>query len=149
MKLTGGRQRIEVSLLWLASLLITIGIAVYVVDRGAVVHLPLGNQLPTFVHPFAFILITAAVLQPWPRLLPAVCAGWFALETAFEFGQRDPIAVGINAAVPGWFAGVPWLEAIPDYFARGTYDPLDVLSIALGTLAAYGVVRRLQGGAMP
>jgi hypothetical protein len=47
---------------------------------------------------------------------------------------------------PAWFEGVPVLEIASDYFIRGTYDALDVVSIALGTTIAYPLVRIfLQG----
>jgi MFS superfamily sulfate permease-like transporter len=114
----------EVRVSWLAGMLLFIGVGVYALDRGmSLFVLPawavreagpsvfgaLGDHLPTLVHPFAFVLITAAALWPWPRLLPHICAAWFALEFAFEFGF-------------------------------GTFDPLDVLSIALGIVLAYLVV---------
>jgi len=161
--LTKGRQTPEISLLWLTALLLAIGVMVYAVDRGGAVYfLPawfaheagasifgsLGNHLPTFVHPFAFILITATVFWPWPRLLPAICATWFAIEVAFEMGQLDPIGQRIAATLPAWFDGVPLLEAAPAYFALGTYDPFDVLSIGLGAVSAFLIVRYIQRGGM-
>lgn len=151
-------------MLWIAALVLFVGILVYVLDRaGTAYFLPtwltrdggpavfgaLGAHLPTFVHSFAFVLITAAVLLPWPRLLPAICTGWFALECAFEFGQRAPLGERIASMMPAWFAGLPVLEATPAYFARGTFDPLDILSIGLGVIGGYLVVRRVESGGDP
>jgi len=141
-----------------------VGTLVYALDRaGAAYFLPawlvreagpavfgaLGAHLPTFIHPFAFVLITAVALRPWPRLLPAICVWWFALECAFEFGQRVPLGERIAALTPAWFADLPVLEAIPAYFARGTFDPLDILSIGLGVVVGYLVVRRVKPGGDP
>ena len=76
------QRRPEVGMLLLAILLLAFGVLVYVFDRGGAVYFlstwtatlaesnafgPLGDHLPTFVHTLAFILITAAILRPWPR----------------------------------------------------------------------------------
>ena len=152
------QRRPEVSLLLLATLLLASCILLYALDRGGAVYfLPdwaaepnrpdifgtLGAHLPTFLHPFAFILITAAVLRPWPRLLPAICVAWFVVECLFELGQMSPFDSRIAAAMPSWFDSVPILQIAADYFTRGTYDSLDVLSIGLGTVIAYPIVRTL------
>lgn len=144
----------EIKMLFLATLLLATGIMVYALDRGGDVYFlpdwtaaptgttifgPLGGHLPTFLHPLVFILITAAVLRPWPRLLPAICAAWFAIECLFELGQ-------MVAAVPSWFDSVPMLRITADYFTRGTFDPLDILSIGLGTVIAYPIVRAFLRG---
>ncbi len=150
------------SLLWLATALLVLGVLVYALDRGATAYfLPdwlaratgpavfgtLGAHLPTFVHPFAFALITAAVLRPGPRGLLLVCSAWFAIDCAFEVGQWSPLGERIAASVPAWFNGIPVLEATGTYFSRGTFDPLDILSIALGVVCAYVVLRYMNRGA--
>jgi hypothetical protein len=144
-----------------AAILLAAGILVYALDRGGAVYFmsgwtsatrptefvgPLGNHLPTFVHTLAFILITAAILRPWPRLLLPICATWFGIECLFELGQMASFDGHIASILPGWFEGVPVLEITSDYFIRGTYDALDVVSIALGATIAYPLVRIfLQG----
>lgn len=153
--------RPEVGMLLLAILLLAIGVLVYALDRGGAVYFlsgwtaalvesdlfgPLGNHLPTFLHTLAFILITAAILRPWPRQLPAICASWFVIECLFELGQIAPLDARVAAAVPAWFEGIPVFEITTDYFIRGTYDPLDILSIGLGAVVAYPLVHLcLQG----
>ena len=158
-----GRSRPETSLMWLAGFLLLLGAIVYAVDRsGNVYFLPgslafgeatpvfgsLGEHLPSLVHTLAFIAITTAVLWPWPRLLPVTCLSWLAIECAFELGQIDAIGDRIAAGTPAWVHGVPVLEEIPDFFAQGTYDPLDVLAIGLGAIVAYLGLRWIQKGAM-
>lgn len=161
MLVPAGQRRPEVGMLLLATLLLAVGVLVYVLDRGGTVYFlsawtaalaeshvfgPLGNHLPTFLHTLAFILITAAVLRPWPRLLPAICAAWFVIECLFEIGQSAPFDARLAAAVPAWFEKIPVLEITTDYFIRGTYDPLDILSIGLGAVIAYPLVHLcLQG----
>lgn len=161
MRRTGGKFGSEARLLWLAMLLLAAGVAVYLLDRGGDVYfvpnwlahdapLPVfgavGEHLPTFVHTFAFIVITAVALWPWPRLLPAICATWVAIECAFEIGQAESVAARLAGTVPAWFDGVPFLEAATVYFASGTFDPFDILSIGLGAVMAYLIVRYLQRG---
>jgi hypothetical protein len=139
----------------LAALLLATGIAVYALDRGGAVYFlvgwtaasaetsifgPLGDHLPTFLHTLVFILVTAAVLRPWPRLIPEICAVWLVIECLFELGQMAPFDGRIAAAVPSWFESVPVLQITADYFIRGTFDPLDILSIGLGAVIAYPLV---------
>lgn len=148
--------RPEVGVLLLAAILLAAGVLIYALDRGGAAYFlsgwtsappptdflgPLGNHLPTFLHTLAFILITAAVLRPWPQLLLPICATWFGIGCLFELGQMAPFANHIAALVPTWFDRVPVLEITSDYFIRGTFDALDVVSIALGATIAYPLVR--------
>jgi len=96
-----------------------------------------GNSLPTFLHVYAFILLTAAVAGSSKARLIRICAAWFVIATLFEFAQLRAVAPIIAAAVPAWFARVPVLDNTAAYFLNGTFDVLDLLSIALGTVAAY------------
>ena len=156
-----GQHREEATLLFLAALLLVVGVLVYAVDRGGAAYFltgwasshgkaalfgPIGNHLPTFVHSLAVILVTAAVLRPWTHLLPAIVIGWFTVECLFEVGQISPLDGHVASAMPAWFDKVPVLEAGADYFINGTYDPLDVLSIGLGAAAAYWVARTIERG---
>ena len=95
----------------------------------------LGNSLPAFVHVFSFILITGGVLSCQRRGYLVICLSWLLLDFAFELGQKFktvPLKV-----IPGWFSGVPFLENTKIYFLHGTFDVLDLVAIALGTVAAY------------
>ena len=97
----------------------------------------LGNQLPTFIHPFAFILLTAVIVSPSCRHAVAICLLWLFIDSFFEVCQVPAIAQGIANQVPEWFAGVPVLENTSNYFLSGTFDVLDLIAIAVGALAAY------------
>ena len=67
-----------------------------------------GAWLPSFVHPFAFSLFTAAI-QP-ARRSPAywACALWWAINVAFEIAQAPtsarawPTCCRMFSARPGW-----------------------------------------------
>ncbi len=137
-----------------AAIALTIGVVVYLVDRRAdsvyfVTHsiLPageidasfgvLGNHLPTFVHIYAFILLTAVLTASTRAHALAISLVWLAIDSLFEFAQMPDMAQGIAGAVPDWFAGIPFLENTSAYFLAGTFDVLDLYSIAAGALAAY------------
>ncbi len=147
-------KRVSIAAVLAGSGLLAIGLLVYVLDRvpESVYFLPtgwslaeggegwfgsLGGQLPEFVHVYAFGLLTAAVLASSRRLVLLSCAAWWALDSLAELGQHATISPHIAAAVPAWFAGIPFLENTGPYFTHGTFDPLDFIAIAAGAVAAY------------
>jgi hypothetical protein len=68
--------------------------------------------------------------------LIVICAGWFLLELLFELGQLDAAAPQIVSLIPDWFSDWPILDHMASYFIAGQFDPLDVVSISLGSAAA-------------
>lgn len=97
----------------------------------------LGNYLPTFLHVYAFILLTVVVAVPTITKLVPICVAWFCLDSLFEIAQLDPIANWVATHTPAWFTSIPFLENTANYFLMGTFDVSDLLSIAAGTIAAY------------
>ncbi len=94
------------------------------------------NSIPSFFHTFAFILLIAVVLNPSRAGLILICFGWMTVELFFEIGQHPFFANHLVEAVPAWFVDVPFLEVANTYFLTGTFDPVDVLFIFFGTVAA-------------
>ena len=140
-------------LLAMAVMALCIGVLVYAFDRQAnhVYFLPawlsaynghgglfglLGNYLPTFIHVYVFILLTVVVAGLSESRVLLACFSWFAIDSLFEIAQLEPIARWLAGHVPTWFNGIPFLENTSSYFLHGTFDVLDLLSIAAGTLAA-------------
>jgi len=99
---------------------------------------PLGWNLPAFLHIFALILVTGGILACRERGSLVVAVSWLLTEWAFEIGQKFP--VWAEALVPRWFDSIPVLENTPNYFRVGTFDPLDMVAIAIGAAAAYSVL---------
>lgn len=97
----------------------------------------IGNHLPTAIHVFAFILLTAVIVAPSRRFAAAICVAWLGIDSLFEIGQIPVIAQGIASRVPDWFHGVPFVENTSEYFLSGTFDVLDLGAIAAGALAAF------------
>jgi len=95
----------------------------------------IGNSLPSFVHAFSFILITAGLLQCQKRGCLIICVCWFLTDFIFELGQNFNALS--STMVPDWFSGILFLENSKNYFLSGTFDPNDLTAIAFGTILAY------------
>jgi len=103
-----------------------------------------GGWLPSFVHPFAFSLFSAAA---WPRAArPAygACVFWWAINLAFEAAQAPPLRDALTATLhpgPDAVAPVRWLLR---FAQQGRFDPADVLAVSAGALAAAGLLHFLN-----
>jgi len=141
-----------------AAAIMALGLGVYLLDRPAdrVYFVPdwwqrgadiplifgsLGGNLPSFAHVFFFTLITAAILAPWRLRMLSICLFWFCFDGLFELAQHEAIAVRLAEFVPAWFLNVALLENTRPYLLAGTFDPLDILSLAAGSLLAYVTLR--------
>ncbi|MCW8934921.1 MAG: hypothetical protein OQK98_09365 [Gammaproteobacteria bacterium] len=102
------------------------------------------NSMPSFLHVYAFILLTAVVLNPSRTGLILICFGWMGVELFFEIGQHPFLAQSLTDWVPAWFAGFPYLEVASTYFLSGTFDPVDVLFIIIGAAAALLTLYKVQ-----
>jgi len=133
---------------------LSVGAAVYLFDRQADhVYLmaswmalgehsrstfgALGNYLPTFSHVYVFILLTSALAASTLRSALFICFFWLVIDIAFELGQLAVVARQISAFIPAWFGTIPVLDNTSRYFLSGTFDVLDIVSIAAGAVAAY------------
>ncbi len=143
----------SILLVLIAGATLALGVLVYMFDRPAAsvhflpkalmfagAHKPyfgaLGGQLPDFVHVYAFILLTIAVSSSRARVLP-ICVFWWALDSLFKVGQHPAVAPHLARALPEWFFHVPVLRNSAGYFLHGTFDPLDLVAIAIGSVAAF------------
>lgn len=132
-----------------------VGLLVYILDRpadrvyvlpagwqGAVAGRPafgvLAGSLPSLVHAYAFALLMVAAAGPMRA--PLLCIGTSLVGWLLEVGQHPAIAGAIAGAVPAWTQGVPLLENSAAYFRYGTFDPVDLVAVAAGSLAAYATI---------
>ena len=106
-----------------------------------------GNFLPTLIHVFSFILITAGLINCGKRGNLIICGVWFIIDTAFEFGQKFHLLT--VKIIPHWFADIPIIGNTKNYFLQGTFDPHDIASIALGAVMAYLVLLLLDKEVIP
>jgi hypothetical protein len=162
LNMAGADRGVNRTQIYLGILALVLGVVLYLLDRpsaqtyfvpealslyqgGSKVFGVLGNYLPTFVHAFAFALISNGVLNKNLKTALGVCAFWALVDGAFELGQHPAIAPHITALIPAWFSHLPLLENTRGYFQFGRFDPLDLLSIAVGATLAYAVIVFTQG----
>ena len=98
----------------------------------------IGNNLPSFIHVFSFILITAGIISSKKKGYIIICAGWFLVDLIFELGQEYSSLVLKN--IPDWFSDVPFLENTNNYFFQGTFDVIDLAAVLFGSLTGYLVL---------
>jgi hypothetical protein len=130
---------------------LSLGLLVYLADRVAshAVLVPsiaplggrnlfgaLGQWLPSFVHPLAFSLFTAAVLRPSAVACCAACTFWGVVNVAFEVGQHPALGALWTAALRSGAGDWAIARSTLNYFLHGTFDPYDVCAATLGALAA-------------
>lgn len=152
------KTRFQVFPLFLTAVLLAFGLSVYLFDRPAdrIYFVPdgwqlsagndllfgfIGAHLPSFVHVAVFILVTAIILAPWRFRIASICLLWFVIDSLFEIAQHELIAARIAAIVPNWFEDKFFLENTAAHFLNGTFDLLDIVSIALGSVVAYLVLQ--------
>lgn len=137
------------------SLAMVVGLLVYSNDRGAshAAVIPalalvgsgalfgaIGQWLPSFVHPFAFSLFTAAAHPS--RTSPPYwsCAAWWVVNVVFEVAQLPGINLRIAAGLLDGL-GQTWLtRPLANFVLRGTFDVGDLIAATAGALAAASVL---------
>jgi len=102
----------------------------------------ISSSLPSFVHVFSFILITAGLFHCQKRGCIFICSCWFFIDLLFELGQKFKSLS--STMVPDWFSGILFLENSKNYFLSGTFDFNDLAAIAVGTISAYLVLSATQ-----
>jgi hypothetical protein len=98
----------------------------------------IGNSLPSFIHVFSFILLTAGIIPCRKKGFLNVCMFWFSIDCVFELGQK--FSSFTLEIIPSWFSSVPFLENTRNYFFYGTFDFDDLFAILIGTVIAYFVL---------
>jgi hypothetical protein len=96
-----------------------------------------GSWLPSFLHVYAFILLTLAFVRPTRSSLLLICMGWLSIELVFELIQH-PAFLEFLAGLPGgWLARIPGAMMLREYATGGVFDPLDLVALGFGAVAAY------------
>lgn len=101
----------------------------------------LGQWLPSFVHPFAFSLLTAAAGPASPRPVYGACALWWSVNVAFEAGQHPRVGASLAELLGTAFGDAPPASWLSGYLLHGVFDVGDIAAATLGALAAAGVLR--------
>lgn len=144
----------------LAGFALAVAMLVYMTDRdpaaallfpalatlhGGPVFGSAGAWLPSFVHPFAFSLLTAAALPAQLGSRLAACAAWGAVDVGFEVGQHPDVGARLADWMQPDGSAFPLTRALSNYFVRGTFDGADIVAALLGAAAAAGVLCWMRG----
>jgi hypothetical protein len=100
---------------------------------------PISGQLPSFIHVFSFTLLTAGLLGCRFRGALAVSLFWLAVNVLFELGQQAGIPAGAGHGLAA--DRLLGATALDGFFRYGTYDPLDLVALLLGSVFALLVWR--------
>jgi hypothetical protein len=98
----------------------------------------LGIYAPDFFHPLALSLISMSFISSRNSKM-IICFVWFSIDSIFELGQK--CGAELREYPPKWFVTLPIVKDIFNFFAHGTFDPYDLLAIALGSSAAFLILR--------
>lgn len=134
--------------LGLAALALSIGLLVYLLDRpaGHAALIPAAwaaarggasfgaaaAWLPSFLHVFAFSLLTAATLPHSPAAAAGSCVLWWGIGLGFEVLQHPAIARPFAAALDG----LPGFRTLARFALQGRFDPADIAALSAGACAA-------------
>jgi hypothetical protein len=139
----------------IGALALAAGVLVYLTDRDtasaalvptvagiAGTHLfgAIGQWLPSFVHPFAFSLFSAAASTSLASRACGACATWWAINVAFEAAQHPLVRPAVADGVEGLLGQTRASLLLTNYFFRGTFDAGDLAAATAGALAAAGVM---------
>lgn len=145
------RKHPEVACLLAASAATVFGALIYLVDRQPNSPITIfrrftptelqlfglfGYSLPSFFHVYIFTSLSFAVFYPWRVMRFPVILFWLFVDSLFEIGQHESVSLIIVSRFPAWFTGQPAYNRTSSYFVNGTFDPMDLLAIALGSIAA-------------
>jgi len=96
------------------------------------------HHFPTFIHTFAFCLLSAAFFPSGKKGTFFVCLSWVVINVTFEFMQgKHAIITGL---IPDGWATYPFLSNVEHFFTLGVFDSRDMLAAVLGGLCAYGLL---------
>lgn len=128
-----------------------IGMLLYATDRAASppALLPLfalstvgplfgvaAQWLPSFIHPLAFGLLSAAAGPRSASPAYGACAAWWVVNVVFEIAQHPSIRVALADAVPSSLGRTWPMRLLANYLDHGTFDLLDIAAATAGGLCA-------------
>ena len=100
---------------------------------------PINGQLPAFIHVFAFALLTTGLIGCRSRGALLVCLFWLVVNVLFELGQG--IENHFVRDHSGAFNSIFDSGVLGNYFRFGTFDPLDLVAMTFGAVAAFIILR--------
>jgi hypothetical protein len=101
---------------------------------------PWGLSLPSFLHAFAFSLLSSLLLRPWRAAAAVGCGFWLLVSLGLEIAQADGVAAWITQYLPPAFERWPLFDQVGPYLRNGSLDPLDLTFTIFGCGFAFALL---------
>jgi hypothetical protein len=136
-----------------------LGVLIYLTDRSATHALLIpavgklasvqlvgaaGLWLPSFLHVFAFSLLTASVLPMGGVGAFHPCLTWWSIDCAFEFAQLPIVAAFVAEEIDSVLGVNHLSRSLTASVMHGTFDVADLLAATAGAFAAAAVIALLD-----
>lgn len=151
----GRGRRSAAALSAIAFVALALGLVVYLTDRdqshatlipaigalaGSNLFGALGQWIPSFVHPFAFSLFSAATCSLRGIAGYGACVAWWAVDVAFEVAQHPGLKRAVAEAAAE-VLGHSWpARLLSNYVLHGTFDVADLIAATAGAVAAASIL---------
>lgn len=156
-------SRTATALVLIGACALVLGALVYLTDRHASASIGLsfgvaaggpylfgavGAWLPSFVHPFAFSLFSAATRPASAVAGYRACVGWWAVNVVFEVAQHPSLNAAVAHAIEQAWGRNGFTRPLTGYVLRGTFDVGDLVAATAGALVAAQVLALARRWAM-
>ena len=84
-------------------------------------------SIPSFLHVYAFILLTAVLFEDKHKAIIYSCLFWLLVELFFELGQHPLFAQNIAHTFSEFFNHSEWSLLVGNYFLNGRFDSVDII----------------------
>jgi hypothetical protein len=101
----------------------------------------LGRVLPDVLHPFAFAMLTGALLLPGTLRYGLACLAWATFDLVLEAGQAPPVLAWLEETLAPWAGQVPGVDLLLAYFGDSVFTVMNLLAVVLGACAAWLVLQ--------
>jgi len=156
-------SRTATALVLIGACALVLGALVYLTDRHASASIGLsfgvaaggpylfgavGAWLPSFVHPFAFSLFSAATRPASAAAGYRACVGWWSVNVVFEVAQHPSLNTAVAHAIEQAWGRNGFTRPLTGYVLRGTFDVGDLVAATAGALVAAQVLALARRWAM-
>jgi hypothetical protein len=146
---------VEIGLIFTAVAALSLGTAVYLLDRdwansiflGTFIEYQwprsamfgaFGGFLPALLHAYAISVLLIVVLWPWPRTRVWGCLLWFTIASTLELLQSG-VGEACSIALERLLGDIALLGYLKSYAFHGQFDTFDLFATGVGCLTALAV----------
>lgn len=100
--------------------------------------------LPSFVHPIAFCLLCAAFFKSNKLTYVTICLAWGGVHILFETVQSEMVYSWMLPIFDIFGRDNILIRYVEHYSRTGTFDIMDLLSVVVGCVVAFYLLRLTQ-----